>query len=145
MSIRWRRSSRWPLFGHIFFIIIYLSSSAFQNGPETAAHLMGHLLYSSSAWGCSRQACFCPSLPTSSFRAWSAWRPRSCGTRGFSARFSGLLSAVTYCQPARTGAGPSPCPEKPMGRWEGIELGACNRQVATQRPVTDPRRSKLRQ
>ena len=38
-------SSRWQLFGYIFFII-YLSSSAFQNGPETAANLMVHLLYS---------------------------------------------------------------------------------------------------
>ena len=100
----------------LYFFIIYLSSSAFQNGPETAAHLRGHLLYSSSAWGCSRQACFCPFLPTSSFHPWSAWRPRSCSTRGFSTRFSGLLSAGTYCQPARTGARPSPCPEKP---WDG--------------------------
>lgn len=42
----------------IYFFIIYLSSSAFQNGPETAANLMVHLLYS-LAWGCSRQTCFC--------------------------------------------------------------------------------------
>ena len=71
--------------------------------------------------------------------------PRSCRTRGFSTHFSGLLSAITYCQSARTWARPNPCAEEPLGPWEGTEPGACRLRFATQSPLTDPERSKLRE